>query len=158
MLLVRVAIVTPFAFQTYFSADGDGVQVPRTTVSVEPTRVVPLIAGRRALNVPAATVLVVELVTDLVVYPVREPVTVTVSRFPFADAGTTKLLDVWVEMVVPFAFHTYFTDDGDGDHVPRVTVSVLPTWAVPLIAGFGAAVNVVGATVAVGALVADPVL
>ena len=61
---------------------------------------------------------------------------------------------VRVEIVVPFAFHTYFTDDGAGDHVPRFTVSVLPTFAVPLIVGCGA-VNVPGATVAVGALVAD---
>jgi hypothetical protein len=86
------------------------------------------------------------------VYPVREPTTVTVSLFPFAEAGTTNVLDVWVEIVTPFAFHTYSTDDGVGDHVPRVTVSVRPTCAVPLIAGCGA-VNVPVAIV--GALVAD---
>jgi hypothetical protein len=113
-----------------------------------------VIVGRAAVKVPGEISAVCSLVTDLVVYPVREPATVTVSRFPFADDGTVKVLVPRVEIVTPSAFHTYFTDDGVGDHVPRLAVSVLPTCRTPLIVGRGA-VKVPGTTKAVGALVID---
>jgi len=147
-LLVRVAIFTPLAFHTYVTDDGVGDHVPLLTVRVDPTRFVPVTVGRGAVKVPGATVVVAVLVTDLVVYSVRDPVTVTVSRFPFADAGTMKVFEVRVEIVTPFAFHTCFTDDGVGDQVPRLTVSVSPTFAVPVTVGRGA-VKTPGLTVTV---------
>jgi hypothetical protein len=153
-LLVRVAIFTPFAFHTYVNDVGCGDHVPVLTVRVYPTRLVPVMVGRGAVIVPGAITAVCPLVTDFVVYPAAEPVTVTVNCFPFADAGTTNVLVVRVDIVTPFAFHTYFTDDGVGDHVPRLTVSVLPTCRTPLIVGWGA-VKAPGITAAVGVLIID---
>jgi len=87
------------------------------------------------VNAPVATGAVTADVFTTVVYAVFDPVTRTATVVPRADAGTVHAALVAPGTAAPPTSHWYFSDTGDGPHVPGVAVSVEATATDPEIVG-----------------------
>src|SRR6218665_453447 len=74
-------------------------------------------------------------------YPLFEPVTRTLIRFPRSFRVSLYFDFVAPLIAFPLRSHRYFSVTLAGFHVPGLTASFFPTFAVPLIFGFGVAVN-----------------
>ncbi|MFD1723060.1 hypothetical protein, partial [Amnibacterium endophyticum] len=93
-------------------------------------------------KIPLPAVVVALLVLLTVVYPVFDPLTVTVRVLLSWLLVGVNLLAVAPLIATPAALHWYASVTGEGPHVPGVAVSVDPTLAVPEIVGTGVGVSV----------------
>src|ERR1700712_2320505 len=102
---VAPEMLVPPAFHWNANEMGAGPQVPGSTVSADPTSVLPEMVGMGATRVPSVTAEVAMLVVEAVANPASVPVTVTVMVWPALPAGIVNVVPVAPEMFAPLDFH-----------------------------------------------------